>query len=356
MKTYQKLLALLPLLAALTACDDFGKRAAGGTGQLRWTLDRAAFTKGAEALPDTNDFILSVRDAAGQTLYEGPYGESPEVLEVDEGYYTVGVVSLTFTSPAFDRPQYGDEQVVKVPSGGSVTVKLSCTLLNAGIRLKTGADFLEAFPDGILYVKQADVKLKYLYRETRIAYMKPGEVSVLLYDQGVYETLFTRTLEAREILTVTISAPAQNNSGKSSIQVQTDTSKVWQDDRFVIGGQNGDPQPQNAISVGDVPARLGEEGVWVTGYIVGGDLTSAGKSVKTTGISKNTHLALADRASVTAKASCLAVELPQGKVRDALNLADHSDLVGQRVSVKGNLVEKYFGTVGMKSTSDYEIK
>ena len=356
MKTCKLMLALLPLLAALPSCDDFGNGAGRGTGQLRWTLDRAAFTKAAEAVPDTNDFILSVRDADGKTLYEGPYGESPEVLEVAEGYYTVGVVSLLFTSPAFDRPQYGDEQVVKVPSGGSVTVKLSCTLLNAGIRLKTGSDFLEAFPDGILYVKQADVKLKYLYRESRIAYTKPGEVSVLLYDQGAFETLFTRTLEAREILTVSISAPEQNGSGKSNILVQTDTSKVWQSENYILGGESDSSEQQNAISVGDVSAHIGSEGIWVTGYIVGGDLTSSGKTVKTSGIGKNTHLALADRASVTAKASCLAVELPQGKVREALNLPDHPDLIGRRVSVKGNLVEKYFGTVGMKSTSDYEIK
>ena len=108
--------------------------------------------------------------------------------------------------------------------------------------------------------------------------------------------------------------------------------------------------------MGSAASHIGENGVWVTGYIVGGDLTSSGTTVKTADITKSTHLALADRASVTAKASCLAVELPQGRVRDALNLVDHPDLVGRRVSVKGNIVERYFGTVGMKSTSDFEIK
>ena len=94
----------------------------------------------------------------------------------------------------------------------------------------------------------------------------------------------------------------------------------------------------------------------MTGYIVGGDLTSSGKTVKTSGITKNTHLALAERSTVTTKASCVAVELPQGKVRDALNLVDHPDLIGRRVSVKGNLVEKYYGTIGLKGTGDFEIK
>lgn len=347
--------AVLSLLTAVCACDDFGSPAGQATGQLRWILDSAPFTKSQEVLPDTCDFILTIRDASGKTLYEGPYGESPEVLEVAEGYYTVSVVSLSFTAPAFDRPQYGDEQVVKVPSGGSVTVKLKCTLLNAGIRLKTGSDFLQAFPNGILYVKQGDVKLKYLYRETRIAYMKPGEVSVLLLNDDQYETLFTRTLEAREILTVSISAPAADGSGKSSIQIQTDTTKVWNREDYTIGDDSGQQQKE-VISVGDAPSHIGEENIWVTGYIVGGDLTSSGKTVKTSGIAKNTHLALAERASVTTKASCVAVELPQGKVREALNLVDHPDLIGRRVDIKGNLVDKYYGTVGLKGCTDFEIK
>ena len=157
-------------------------------------------------------------------------------------------------------------------------------------------------------------------------------------------------MEERQVLTVQIRVPDGHSAGTSSIIVQTDTSKVWGSELFAIGGNDGSP-----VSVADVPSHIGEEGVWVTGYIVGGDLTTAGKTVKTEGITKNTHLALADRSSATDKASCLAVELPQGKVRDALNLVDHPSLIGRRVRLKGNLVEKYFGTLGMKSTSDYEF-
>ena len=354
MKLLKLTAALLPLLATLCACDDFGMPAGSRAGELRWTLDRSFFTKAAESLPDTNDFILTVQDANGKILYEGTYGASPEVMEVPQGYYTVSVVSVRFTSPAFDRPQYGDTQVVQVPSGGSVTVQLSCTLLNAGIRLKTGSDFLNAYPNGILYVKQDDVKLKYLYRETRIAYMKPGDVQVLLYDKEEYQTLFSRCLEAREILTVSISAPEQGSTSAGRISIQTDTTKVWEHEDYTIG-QPGSGE-ENVFSVGDAADHVGETGVWITGYIVGGDLTTAGKTVNTTGLTKATHLALADRSSITAKASCLAVELPQGKVRDALNLVDHPDLIGRRVSVKGNLVDKYFGTLGMKGTSDYNLK
>ena len=343
----------LAALLAVTSCDDFSLwDSAREKGTLRWTLESAPSTKSAEALPDTNDYILTVRDAAGKVLYEGTYGDSPQSLEVEAGSYTVGIVSIPFPEPAFDSPQYGDEQVVLVPAGQSVTVRLNCTLQNAGIRLKTGPDFLQACPDGILFVQQDAVKLKFLYREDRIAYVKPGLASVLLYheNQARYETLFSRLMEAREVLTVTISAPGGSGGGSSHISVQTDTSKVWTSDSHVIGVNTGAP-----ISVADAFSHIGEEDVWVTGYIVGGDLSTAGKTVKTEGITKNTHLALADRSSATDKASCLAVELPQGKVRDALNLVDHPSLIGRRVRLKGALVEKYFGTVGMKSTSDYEF-
>lgn len=354
MKKLCQWMAMLPLVAGLAACDDFSKDAAPNqTGELCWILDREAFTKSDVELPDTNDFLLTIRDSQGAILYDGPYGESPTSLSVTPGSYSVSVISATFSSPAFNRPQYGDEEVVVVQSGESVTVKLQCTLLNAGIRLRTSADFLTTYPDGVLYVKQGSVRIMYGYMETRILYVKPGDASVILYQNGKDQTLLTRKLESRDILTLRISAPG-NTSGVPSIQVAVDTTKNWLSDSFIIGdGDSGQEGPSDAYSVAALSGHIGEKAVWVYGYIVGGDLTAAGKSVKTSDITKNTHLALADRASVTAKASCCAVELPSGPVRDALNLVDHPGLIGTRVWVKGNVTERYFGTIGLKGTNEY---
>ena len=116
-----RLWALLPLVAALGACDDFGLRTRG-QGELRWIIEgsgpdtraEAAETRASAEIPDTNDFILKVSDAGGKVLYEGAYGESPESLLVDAGSYTVAVHSIEFTAPGFSRPVYGDEQVVVV--------------------------------------------------------------------------------------------------------------------------------------------------------------------------------------------------------------------------------------------------
>lgn len=376
------MLALVPLVAAVSACEDFGP-GAGGQGELRWVLDHTTDvleTRGLEAsletrglvggtrassaeIPDTNDFILKVTDSQGKVIYEGSYGESPESVLVDAGSYTVSIVSIPFTAPGFSKPQYGDEQVVVVKAGASVTVKLTCTLRNAGVRLQVASDFLTAFPNGVLYLKSNEGKLMYAYSEKRVAYFKPGAVALLLYQDGKDETLLTRTLAAQDMLTLRISAPNSGQAGGSHISVAVDTTRNYRTEDFVIGGNNGGSGGGNsgtdtpdAYSVAEAGAHAGENDVWVYGYIVGGDLSTAGSTVKTSGIGKSTHLAIADRASTTAKSSCVAVELPSGAVREALNLVDHPDLIGSRVYVKGNLVEAYFGTTGLKGTKDFVLK
>ena len=346
----------------------------GGQGELRWIIgDSGSGTRASAAeIPDTNDFILKVSDAGGRILYEGAYGDSPESLLVDAGSYTVAVHSIEFTAPGFSRPVYGDEQVVVVKAGATVTVRLDCVLENAGVRLQVAPDFLTSYPDGVLFLKSGDTRLMYGYSEKRIAYFKPGPISLVLNNRGADEILLTRTLDARTILTLSISAPHGGAAAASSITVAVDTAKVWNHESYVIGGggsgsgsgsgggSGGDDDPgselDNAYSVSQASDHVGEDGVWVFGYIVGGDLSTAGTTVKTSKPTKATHLAIAARSTVTAKASCVAVELPKGAVRDALNLVDHPDLIGSRVYLKGSIVASYFGTTGLKSVSDYVLK
>lgn len=368
----KRLWALLPLVAVLGACDDFGLRS-GGQGELRWIIaGNGADTRAASAeIPDTNDFILKVSDAKGKILYEGSYGDSPESLLVDAGSYTVAVHSIEFTTPGFSRPVYGDEQVVVVKAGATVTVRLNCTLENAGVRLQVAPDFLTSYPDGVLFLKSGETRLMYGYAEKRIAYFKPGPISLVLNDRGADEILLTRTLDARTILTLNISAPYGGTAATSSITVAVDTAKIWNSESYVLGGggsgsgsgsegTGGDDDSgtglDSAYSVAQAADHIGEDEIWVFGYIVGGDLSSAGTTVKTAKFTKATHLAIAARSSVTTKASCIAVELPKGPVRDALNLVDHPDLVGTRVYLKGSLVTSYFGTTGLKAVSDYVLK
>lgn len=356
MKTARLLIALFALAAGAAACDDFD--AVLGTeepGELRWSMNTV--TKSAQEVPDTNDFYLYVRDAAGKILYEGFYGASPTVLQVKPGTYSVKAISGEFLEPRFASPQYGDEQTVVVESGQKVMVRLACALLNCGVLLDIDPKFPASYPGAALFLGQGSFRLDYALSEKRTAYFFPGEVTLSMSNRGEVVQLLTRSLRARDILRLKLSAVPEEQGG--SIEVGIDTTRNWIDDSFVIGGDDqgcsGD-DPENAISVGDAASHIGEKGVWIYGYIVGGDLSARGLNIKTSGITKPSHLALAARSSVTEKASCVAVELPSGPLRDALNLVDRPDLIGTRVFLKGNIVEAYFGTVGLKSTEDYLLR
>ena len=93
----------------------------------------------------------------------------------------------------------------------------------------------------------------------------------------------------------------------------------------------------------------------VKGYIVG---SIDDKSIDDANFSGNavlkTNLLLADNADETDIAKCLAVQLPSGAVRDALNLVDNPGNYKQYVTLTGSL-EKYFGVAGLKSVSAYTI-
>ena len=145
---------------------------------------------------------------------------------------------------------------------------------------------------------------------------------------------------------------------ENGISISVDTTRIWRDEDYVIG--NGDTDKgdaaDNALSVGQARERVGESDVWVYGYIVGGDLSSSD-----TGISyvppfdSATNMAVAARASVSSKSSCLSVQLPAGDVRDALNLVTNPGLIGRRVCIRGDIAAAYFGLTGVKNVSDFVL-
>jgi hypothetical protein len=142
-------LVWLPAIMLTGSCDILG-----GTdsrmGELRisFSEDYALYTKSQTEIPDTSEFILKITDSKGTVVYDGLYGAAPESMKVNAGTYTVRALSCEFTKPAFNAPQFGDEQCVVVKSGGTVDVKLVCTQKNSGIRLRTDPAFLTVYPDG----------------------------------------------------------------------------------------------------------------------------------------------------------------------------------------------------------------
>ena len=49
------------------------------------------------------------------------------------------------------------------------------------------------------------------------------------------------------------------------------------------------------------------------------------------------------------------VELPNGAIREALNLVVNSDLLGMPVLITGTIVESYYGYIGIKNTKNYAL-
>lgn len=351
---------LIPLAAVAVAlfavgCD-FYDDAQSRTGRLCVSFDESVsyLTKSNLSLPDTSNFLLNITDKSGKVIFDGKFGDCPESMIVSPGSYNIKVLSSEFIKPAFDTPQFGDEQCVVIPNGGSVNVKLLCTQLNCGIGLDVDSDFLTAYPNAVLFLKSVDGKLMYSYRETRMAYFKPGPVSVVMNDSGVDQILMSRDMAARDMLRVRIEVPGSKVPAPSGLSVSVDTSRVWLSGECVIGESYKGEDSEDAFTVAEARASVGEEDVWVSGYIVGGDLTSASASFEPP-FESQTCILLGPRSSTVDKSACLSVQLPAGEVREALNLVENPNLLGKKVLLRGDLVEAYYGVPGMKNTSEYQI-
>lgn len=353
-------LALFLLCPVLAACEMSAISDDVPEGELRISFESTEMfvVRSTPDIPDTSDFILTVSGPDGKILYDGAYGASPESMMVTAGSYTVSVRSCDFVKPAFSAPQFGDEQCVVVPSGGVASVRLTCRQLNSGVRLNIDKSFLTGCPDGVLFLKSSQGKLMYSYSEKRTAYFTPGNISLMLNSSGSDKILMTRTLKPQDILVVNVSAALSQGSSSSpseTISMAVDTSRVWSFEDYVIGGSSGNSSVPDILTVTQAIASAGENDVWVSGYVVGGDLTSSSASFDYP-FSSKTNILLGSRSSTSSREACLSVQLPSGDVRDALNLVDNPSLLGRKIMLKGDVVESYYGLVGIKNITDYELK
>lgn len=349
--------ALLPLLIAAASCDfQLNRMDEELPGSICVHFDRSAIpsaTKSDIALPDTNDFLLTVTRSDGSQIYDGTFGAAPEKILTAPGSYVVSVQSRKFDEPLYDCPQFGDEQVVMVDSGEDVCVIMDCAQLNAGIRLVITPGFRTSYPQATLYLCSADGKLMYGYGERRTAYFKPGTVNLSMADDGSEKVLLSRTLEARQMLNLRLVSAEYPDEAKG-LFLQIDTARTWDYEEYIGGGSDSGGGLSSAYSVSEAKAHTGEKDVWVYGYITGVS-TSSSKSEFAAPFSSNTNLVIASRSTVTDRNVCLSVELAKGDIRDALNLKDNPGNLGRQVFLKGDIVESYYGLKGIKSLTEYKF-
>lgn len=358
MKT--KRLVLMLTVSLLSACEILGDGTSSESdGRMELSFsDGYGSTRAGLEIPDTNDFVLTVSGSDGKTIYEGTYAEAPDALTVKAGSYNVKAVSCRFDRPQFSSPQFGDEQCVVVPSEGVVSVKLMCSQLNSGIRLKIAPSFLSAYPDASLLLRSDEGGVSYSYRETRIAYFNSGNVSLVMSQGGDDKVLMTRWMEQNEILTLKVDVSQDHAGSESSegISVCMDTARFWIEDSYVMGedGVRGE-SAEDPMGISQAKASIGSKGVWISGYIVAGDLTSASASFEEP-FKSASNLAIGPKKKVADRSSCLAVQLQSGDVRDNLNLVSHPEYLGRRLILKGDIVASYYGLVGIKNVTDYVLE
>ena len=119
---------------------------------------------------------------------------------------------------------------------------------------------------------------------------------------------------------------------------------------------SGDGTEANPFTVAQVKAGATGTEVWTKGYIVGweeGQTLSTGAKFNAQATVQSNVL-IADSKDAADVAVCVPVQLPAGAVRSALNLQSNPGNLGKEVLLKGNL-EKYFGTAGIKTVTDYKI-
>lgn len=171
----------------------------------------------------------------------------------------------------------------------------------------------------------------------------------------------TRRMYPREMLVLKVNvaqnAPSVGTDGPSaSVSVAVDTTRNWVTETYEIGGgPTGGSSSEEALTVAQARTSAGVEDVWVSGYIVGGDLTSTSASFASP-FESRTNILIGPKSTTSARSSCLSVQLAAGDAREMLNLVDNPLNLGRKVLLKGNIVEAYYGMPGMKNITDFELR
>ena len=120
--------------------------------------------------------------------------------------------------------------------------------------------------------------------------------------------------------------------------------------------RNGDGTARHPYTIKGVKTLdKPEQNVWVIGYLVGaveGDKVST-DAVYSDTINVTTNILLADTRTANSADKVIAVKLPAGPIRDAVNLKDNaSRYYRKRVAFKGNL-RLYLGQIGLVDVTEY---
>ncbi|MCR5520118.1 MAG: DUF6359 domain-containing protein [Bacteroidales bacterium] len=348
------------LLFSLSSCVSPGKDAAESA-TLRLNFDPG--TRSAQSFPDLSEYILSISGSDGMSVIRAPWGECPSEFVLDADSYDVAILSSEFDAPCYACPQFGDSRNITLAEGQVAELDLVAAQMNAGIRLIFSESFVANYKEGSVFLRSSQGTLAFGFSETRTAFFNPGSVSLLLNYKGKTSVIHTLTLQAGEMMCLKLSVsetmPKAIPVSMIDFHIRVDTSRIWSEctvawDGTSSGGGTTVDVPDQVYSVAEARGMAGKKDIWVSGYIVGGDLSS--KSCSFAGpFSARTNMVIADAASCTDRDRCMSVQLSQGDIRNALNLVDNPSKLGKKVCLRGDVVESYYRLPGIQNLSDYRF-
>jgi len=215
-------IAFATIAAVATAASCRPERSDKATLLLSIRQENTFATKAAgDPLPDTNQFVLKIENAAGENVYYGLYGSRPERISVPAGSYSLSLVSEELDAPEWECPVYGDAVDIVAASGETVSVNFLCKMVNSGVRIRMTDRYIARYP-GSLTVAQEAGSLDYTSSETRFGFFEAGNATFsAVASDGSRQQLFSKQFTAGQMLTLTLDASTMDAGGLITVQLDT---------------------------------------------------------------------------------------------------------------------------------------
>ena len=186
-------------------------------------------------------------------------------------------------------------------------------------------------------------------------YKEPQNVKLMCYTEGakIYYTLNGSRPTEASMLYANNTFVVDHNMTIRAIAIKDGVKSEILTAAYAIANVSTEGTLENPYTVADVQ-KLGNPGyrAWVHGYIINGFDPNI-KTRRLTNESMNA-LAIADNVLETDTTKMAFVELPQGKVRDSLNVVNHITNIGKEVWVYG-ILSKYGLQPGVTKTSKFYL-
>ena len=341
-----RILLLIVSLFTIYACSEAPEEK--GTGYLTLNISQST---GLKADIQIEDFILCINNGRADVIKER-ISRLPAEISLPVGVYTIEAQSMEFSDPKFEIPFYSGKTTVEIEAGETKEVSLICAQGNAGVKVVWSYDFPILYNTYHAQIDCDEGYLHYSSSETRTGYFLPGTVSINIHADGFNINGGSITLAARDMVTATLRPKNENiPSGGFTIDIFVDQTVNERDVIVIVDPDYPLPNSEtNPYNIAQAIERQGENGVWVTGYIVGAK-PSSGYDFVNNETWQATNIVLADDIEETDSYKVIFVELlSSSQYRTNLNLLDNEGILHRKVLLRGNLLT-YQSRSGLRNLS-----